>query len=146
MISTVCTLPLQVTCKTSRFRARGTILHQQSFCAGSCFARGFMQPFLQAMDSATAYYEKLGTASDLREQHRIPQHFMEGLFEQEAPALPPSPVIAFINSRSGGRAGPELSVALCRALGVTQVCFYPLQWLFSWPSVSLSRSSNKQPV
>ena len=76
---------------------------------------------VQDMEAAKAYYEELGTQSDLREPHRIPQGFMQGLFEKEVPTLPPAPVIAFINSRSGGHAGPALSQALRRALGSTQV-------------------------
>lgn len=78
---------------------------------------------MQEIEDANAYYDELGTQSDLREPHRIPQQFFRGLFEKEIPTLPPAPVIAFINSRSGGHAGPELSVALRRALGSTQVCF-----------------------
>ena len=34
--------------------------------------------------------------------------------------LPEAPLIVFINSRSGGRAGPRLTEVLCRALGQAQ--------------------------
>jgi hypothetical protein len=95
-----------------------------------------MRLLVQTMNSAAGYYDELGTASDLREPHRIPQQFMKGLFEKEAPGLPPAPIIAFINSRSGGRTGPALSVALCRALGVTQVCFHTLRWLGGRPAAA----------
>lgn len=35
-----------------------------------------------------------------------------------------SPMIAFINSRSGGRAGPQLLTTLHQALGNAQVQFF----------------------
>ena len=37
-------------------------------------------------------------------------------------AVPEAPLIVFINSRSGGHAGPRLTEVLCRALGQAQVC------------------------
>lgn len=67
------------------------------------------------------YYEDVGADSDLREPYRLPVEFVKGLHERDAPPLPPVPVIAFINARSGGQAGPELTVALRRALGISQV-------------------------
>lgn len=37
------------------------------------------------------------------------------------PELPEAPLIVFINSRSGGRAGPKLAETLFHALGHSQV-------------------------
>lgn len=37
------------------------------------------------------------------------------------PDLPDAPLLVFINSRSGGRAGPRLKEVLCHALGHSQV-------------------------
>ena len=37
------------------------------------------------------------------------------------PALPDSPLLVFINSRSGGRAGTRLAEVLCHAIGHSQV-------------------------
>lgn len=89
-----------------------------------------------SLAGAMEYYKELGTQSDLREPHRIPQQFLSGLFEKEAPAVAPVPVIAFINSRSGGHAGPALSAALYRALGSTQVRWVPFK-LVSFCSIRL---------
>ena len=50
-------------------------------------------------------------------------------------ALPEAPLIVFINSRSGGHAGPRLTEVLCRALGQAQVGLRPC-WACcrrSWP-------------
>lgn len=52
---------------------------------------------------------------------RIPREYMTGTKEFLGPDLPDAPLLVFINSRSGGRAGPRLKEVLCHALGHTQV-------------------------
>jgi len=63
--------------------------------------------------------------NDIRDPYRIPREYMTGTKEFLGPDLPDAPLLVFINSRSGGRAGPRLKEVLCHALGHTQV--YDLQ-------------------
>ncbi len=46
--------------------------------------------------------------------------FLTATKKFRAPELPEAPLIAFINSRSGGRAGPKLAEILYRTLGHAQ--------------------------
>lgn len=52
---------------------------------------------------------------------RIPSVYLRSLHNDLGPDVPETPVIAFINSRSGGRQGEQLALALSRALGRSQV-------------------------
>ena len=55
-----------------------------------------------------------------RDWPRIPPAFLTATKRFRAPELPEAPLIAFINSRSGGRAGPKLTDILYRTLGHAQ--------------------------
>ncbi|KAK9835245.1 hypothetical protein WJX81_008484 [Elliptochloris bilobata] len=66
-------------------------------------------------------YKAYRSATDLREPYRIPPAFLTATKKFRAPELPEAPLIAFINSRSGGRAGPKLAEILYRTLGHAQV-------------------------
>ena len=46
---------------------------------------------------------------------------MEGAKQWLGSAVPEAPLLVFINSRSGGRAGPRLAEVLCHAVGQSQV-------------------------
>lgn len=58
---------------------------------------------------------------DIREPYRIPRDYMRATKKLPVAQLPDAPLIVFINSRSGGRAGARLTQVLCHALGVAQV-------------------------
>ena len=61
-----------------------------------------------------------------RPRARIPPALLTATKKFRAPELPEAPLIAFINSRSGGRAGPKLAVILYRTLGHAQArCAHP---------------------
>jgi hypothetical protein len=68
------------------------------------------------------YYKEVGMESDLRERYRVPGEYLRGL-GRPIPSLPQVPLVVLINSRSGGRAGPQLTSMLRRALGHNQVRF-----------------------
>lgn len=57
---------------------------------------------------------------------RVPLSYLRDTKKFVVPDLPEAPLIVFINSRSGGRAGPALTETLFHALGHSQV------WLFWW--------------
>jgi hypothetical protein len=67
-----------------------------------------------------SYFQKMGKEGALRDPYLLPGEFVRGLGDP-APALPEAPVIVLINSKSGGRAGPDCLSALRHALGYTQV-------------------------
>ena len=56
---------------------------------------------------------------------RIGRQFLAGTKKFTAPDITEAPLIVFINSRSGGRAGPKLTEILYQSLGHSQV------WLVS---------------
>jgi hypothetical protein len=68
----------------------------------------------------TSYYKTIGKESDLRERYRLPGRYLHGLGDP-VPGFPEAPTVVLINSRSGGRAGPDLTTALRRAIGHSQV-------------------------
>lgn len=70
------------------------------------------------------YYSAVGKESDLRERYRLPPAYLQGLGVRPPP-LPQVPLVVLINSRSGGHAGPQLTSALRRAIGHSQV-LHPL--------------------
>lgn len=59
-------------------------------------------------------------------QCRVPLSYLRDTKKFVVPDLPEAPLIVFINSRSGGRAGPALTETLFHALGHSQV------WFFCW--------------
>lgn len=88
----------------------------------------------QVLYEGTEYYSDLGKESDLREPYRVPYEVVEGLFKKSAPDRPPAPLLVFINSRSGGHAGPDLTRAFHRSLGYTQARPPPQPFSRSSPS------------
>lgn len=52
---------------------------------------------------------------------RIPAPYLANTKKFLAPELPEAPLIVFINSKSGGRAGPKLTEVLYHTLGHAQV-------------------------
>jgi len=52
---------------------------------------------------------------------RIPQKFFIGTRKYVPNDMPETPLIAFINAKSGGNVGPRLAEILYRSLGKTQV-------------------------
>ena len=63
-------------------------------------------------------------ATDLRAPYRLDPLFLRGTRRTPGPELfdqGEAPLIAFINAKSGGRAGPALAQVLARALGTSQV-------------------------
>lgn len=52
---------------------------------------------------------------------RIPHEYLKGTKQFLGSALPDSPLLVFINSRSGSRAGARLAEVLCHAIGHSQV-------------------------
>ena len=59
-------------------------------------------------------------ARPAREPHRIPREYLLGTRSQLGAELPDGPLIVFINSRSGGRAGARLMQVLCHVIGHVQ--------------------------
>ena len=53
--------------------------------------------------------------------YRISTTYLEGTKQYVGPQLPDTPLIAFINAKSGGRVGPSLASILYRSLGQNQV-------------------------
>ncbi|KAK9817059.1 hypothetical protein WJX72_008941 [[Myrmecia] bisecta] len=66
-------------------------------------------------------YTNYRNMTDLREPYRIPGAYLTGTKKYIVPEHPEAPLIVFINSRSGGRAGPALTEVLYHALGHAQV-------------------------
>src|SRR5690242_556306 len=56
---------------------------------------------------------------------RIAKHFLAGTKGFAEPDITEAPLIVFINSRSGGRAGPKLTEILYQSLGHSQVRHAP---------------------
>ena len=57
---------------------------------------------------------------DCREPHRIPREYLLGTKSKLGAELPDAPLVVFINSRSGGRAGARLTQVLCHVIGHAQ--------------------------
>ena len=82
---------------------------------------------------------------------RVPLTYLRETKKFVVPELPEAPLIVFINSRSGGRAGPKLAETLFHALGHSQVriirffaaALHPLDCLphFSQPCMANLRCS-----
>ena len=79
-----------------------------------------MQGHGKNQGSAAKYYKQVGNEGALRDAFELPCEFSAGLGD-EPPSLPECPIIVLINSKSGGRAGPDCLHALRQALGYTQV-------------------------
>ena len=67
-------------------------------------------------------YNQHRAMGDIREPYRIPNDYMLATKRVHTSPLPDAPLIVFINSRSGGRAGVRLTQVLCHAVGSAQVC------------------------
>ncbi|DBA81590.1 hypothetical protein WJX77_006239 [Trebouxia sp. C0004] len=76
---------------------------------------------LEAPPVDQAEYTAYRTATDLREPYRVPLTYLRNTKKFVGHELPEAPLIVFINSRSGGRAGPALTETLFHALGHSQV-------------------------
>eukprot|EP00210_Caulerpa_lentillifera_P000787 g762.t1 len=68
-----------------------------------------------------ATYQSYRRETDLREPYRVPDEILRGTKNSVEYDVSESPLIAFINARSGGRMGRELVESLFRALGNPQV-------------------------
>lgn len=66
-------------------------------------------------------YESYRKLNDLRAPYRVPRVYLYGTKKFLDREIPDAPLIVFINSRSGGRAGPRLKEVLCRTIGRDQV-------------------------
>ncbi|GMH33674.1 hypothetical protein BSKO_01508 [Bryopsis sp. KO-2023] len=78
------------------------------------------EEFLVA-DASNPEYQEFRKQTDLREPYRLPREILKGIKPKDVYDVSESPLIAFINPRSGGRAGPELVKKLFLALGHAQV-------------------------
>ncbi|KAL6765054.1 ATP-NAD kinase-like domain-containing protein [Haematococcus lacustris] len=67
-----------------------------------------------------AAYWRYRDQDALAAPYSLPMQYLQGV-RPEASMLPAAPLIVFINARSGGRDGPDLAVALSRAVGRVQV-------------------------
>ena len=65
--------------------------------------------------------EAVRPVSSASYQCRVPLTYLRETKKFVVPELPEAPLIVFINSRSGGRAGPKLAETLFHALGHSQV-------------------------
>ena len=86
-------------------------------------AAGPWRACLQAPTSVSdvrQYYKDVGKNGAIRDAFLLPGEFARGLGDP-VPALPEAPIIVLINSKSGGRVGPECTTAMRRALGYAQV-------------------------
>ncbi|KAL6785056.1 hypothetical protein ACKKBG_A02255 [Auxenochlorella protothecoides x Auxenochlorella symbiontica] len=66
-------------------------------------------------------YQELREMSDMREPYRIPGEYLLGCKKYVGNDLADTPLIAFINGRSGGQMGTQLLTVLSRSLGQSQV-------------------------
>ena len=69
-------------------------------------------------DEYLAAYRSL---TDYREPYRIPPVYLKDTKHFISPERPDSPLIVFINAKSGGKVGPSLATVLFRSLGQSQV-------------------------
>lgn len=69
----------------------------------------------------TDEYLEFRKQTDIREPYRIPSVYLEGTKPFAGLSRPETPLIAFINARSGGYVGARLAGILYRALGQNQV-------------------------
>lgn len=80
---------------------------------------------------------------------RINQAYLKGTKKFSAPEISEAPLIVFINSRSGGHAGPKLTEVLYQSLGHAQVSYSGTKHsvhLTCWQSVCHSDSAHDLPV
>ena len=71
--------------------------------------------------SSDEEYIAYRSMTDWREPYRIDPTYLKGTKEYVGPELPETPLIAFINAKSGGKVGPALAAILFRSLGQSQV-------------------------
>ena len=75
----------------------------------------------QHLHSSAALLRSITELTEPRMWCRVPRTYLAQT-RYTGRAVPEAPLIVFINSRSGGHAGPRLTEVLCRALGQAQVC------------------------
>ena len=92
---------------------------QESLDEGQKRERPLLTQIPRALPSSNISWN-LATRLKARDWPRIPPAFLTATKKFRAPELPEAPLIAFINSRSGGRAGPKLTDILYRTLGHAQ--------------------------
>ncbi|EFN52167.1 hypothetical protein CHLNCDRAFT_139349 [Chlorella variabilis] len=73
---------------------------------------------LTSTDAAYAEYREM---TDMREPYRIPAEYLCGTKQYVGPGVADTPLIVFINAKSGGHVGPRLLTVLFRSLGQAQV-------------------------
>lgn len=72
-------------------------------------------------DPSTEDYQDFRKNTDLREPYRLPKEALVGTKDIAHYDVAESPIIAFINSKSGGHMGPDLLKNLQLTLGNEQV-------------------------
>ncbi|KAK9860340.1 hypothetical protein WJX84_003520 [Apatococcus fuscideae] len=76
---------------------------------------------VEAPPASKQEYRTLRRINDLRQPYRIPAAYLQGTKPFIHSDQPEAPLIVFINSRSGGRAGASLTETLYQTLGHSQV-------------------------
>ncbi len=76
---------------------------------------------VEAESGALEQYDKWRQSTDLREPYRIPFDFLRGTKPFAGLNLAEVPLICFINSKSGGLAGPNVTLKLSQAISYSQV-------------------------
>jgi len=71
--------------------------------------------------SSDEEYLAYRSLTDWREPYRIPPIYLQNTKVYIGPQFPDTPLIAFINAKSGGKVGPQLATILFRSLGQSQV-------------------------
>ncbi|KAL4424008.1 hypothetical protein ABPG75_001309 [Micractinium tetrahymenae] len=74
-----------------------------------------------AATSTEEDYLEYRATTDMREPYRIPAEYLVGTKTFIGPDVADTPLIVFINAKSGGRVGPRLLTVLFKALGQAQV-------------------------
>ncbi|KAL4552775.1 hypothetical protein Ndes2526B_g02685 [Nannochloris sp. 'desiccata'] len=71
--------------------------------------------------SSDEEYLAYRSLTDWREPYRIPPIYLQNTKVYIGPQFPDTPLIAFINAKSGGKVGPQVATILFRSLGQSQV-------------------------
>lgn len=76
---------------------------------------------VEAESGALEEYDKWRQSTDLREPYRIPIDFLKGTKPFAGLNMAEVPLLCFINSKSGGQAGPTVTLRLSQAISYSQV-------------------------
>lgn len=76
---------------------------------------------VEADPGALQEYDKWRQSTDLREPYRIPIDFLKGTKPFAGLNMAEVPLLCFINSKSGGQAGPTVTLRLSQAISYSQV-------------------------